>query len=376
MAVFPAFTAGGDVWASLDGRANAAPGSAQYPTLLNSYTPSGSRTRTGKSIAATLAQTNYQPPWMVAGVDYAVGVPSNVTLKTTFEADITGGGPLDGLLGYNPANGQIRVIAPNVTLDGYDLTVLDPWDGLIGDDGTSHNFTVQNCRFGASPGIGGYINWFNNGITIKNCEFYGDHQSATITIHSSGSFSCSGTVMYNRLSSAYQHPLEVGNGGAGAISSLVYKYNLIEDYGTDPGGQSHLNYLQFGSSPASNIAAEFNTVLQHVEPCGGNGFQFFGSGGDNVTFTNASMQYNTLISVGNPVTPGPTQVKAITYFLQMTNDAAKWNNSTIANNYADLRGAYATQGTQGSGDGKFIQPTNTIVSNPAISLIDGTTYAN
>jgi hypothetical protein len=66
-AAFSMFQVANDPWAAQDGRGNAPLGTPPYATILNHYPPSpdpNARVRVGGS----------QPPWMVAGVDYNVGV--------------------------------------------------------------------------------------------------------------------------------------------------------------------------------------------------------------------------------------------------------------------------------------------------------------
>ena len=115
-----------------DGSANAPAGTPQVPNLLNGYT--------------------VRPPWMVAGVDYAVGIPSGTTLKNPLS--IT-----DSHISIDTARHLLWVQGNNVTLSGYDFT---GWTVYI--QGGSQNTTIQNSYFGKQSGV------------------YGDPTSVNVTI--------------------------------------------------------------------------------------------------------------------------------------------------------------------------------------------------
>ena len=99
-----------------DGSANAPAGSPQVPTLLNGYT--------------------VRPPWMVAGVDYAVGVPSGTALQNPLTINTPG-------VSADTARHLIRVEGNNITLSGYDFT---GWTVYV--TSGSQNTTIQNSYFG------------------------------------------------------------------------------------------------------------------------------------------------------------------------------------------------------------------------------------
>src|SRR5664280_2428907 len=88
-----------------DGCSGASAGVPAFPSLLSGYTA--------------------QPPWNVAGVHYAVGVPSLIPLKDPTTAALPSGCSL---------NGTTVTCSGTVTLDGYDFSL--------------HNGTTLSIRSG------------------------------------------------------------------------------------------------------------------------------------------------------------------------------------------------------------------------------------
>jgi transposase len=79
-----------------DGSTGASPGTAQHPMLLDNYAA--------------------RPPWKVAGVDYAVGLPAGIVLKLPTEENL----PIGTIL----RSEAIYVVGKDITLDGYNLSGL------------------------------------------------------------------------------------------------------------------------------------------------------------------------------------------------------------------------------------------------------------
>ena len=109
----------------VDGSANAPAGTPQLPNILSNY--------------AT------RPPWQVAGVDYAVGVPSGTTLK---DPTVTGALPAGAT--YNASNHTVTVTGNGVTLDGFDFSLHNGISLVI----QSSNVTVQNSNFAVGSNQG------------------------------------------------------------------------------------------------------------------------------------------------------------------------------------------------------------------------------
>ena len=108
-----------------DGSAKAPVGNPQLPNLLSGY--------------------SVRPAWQVAGVDYAVGVPTNMTLKDpTVAANLPAG------VSINSTNHVIDITANNVTLNGYDFSLHGGW-GINIDPGVTGT-TIENCNFSMGSG--------------------------------------------------------------------------------------------------------------------------------------------------------------------------------------------------------------------------------
>ena len=108
-----------------DGIVDAPIGSAQYSSLLDTYHSSGSSDGRDKT-------NGYQPPWNVAGVDYAVGPngkpsgdPSTISM---------------GEVSVDTSTNVISVTGDGVTLDGYDFSL----DGGYRISQSGDNLTVTN----------------------------------------------------------------------------------------------------------------------------------------------------------------------------------------------------------------------------------------
>ena len=99
-----------------DGSANAPAGTPQMPDLLN-----------GNAV---------RPPWEVAGVDYAVGIPSGTTLKDPSTISMAG-------VSVNTSSHVVTVTGNNVTLHGYDFSLNGGWEVYV--SGAS-NTVIENSK--------------------------------------------------------------------------------------------------------------------------------------------------------------------------------------------------------------------------------------
>ena len=251
-----------------DGSANAPAGAPQLPNLLSGYA--------------------VRPPWKVAGVDYAVGVPSGTALKDWETISQPG-------VSINTATHTVYVTGNNVTLNGIDFSLHGGAQLVI--EG-ANNTTISNCNFFYGSALTSTSNFLINAVsgsnvTIEYCTIDGNgavqttssDQSSLITTGSN--FTGTVTLTYNLLQNFIQHVLEY-NGG----TTLTYEYNLIYNGGNGPVGP-HLNYLQWGNGNFGTATVEFNTTYQPTNPnAGGQGFQFTPNSGSISSFT---LAYNTMI---------------------------------------------------------------------------------
>ena len=168
-----------------------------------------------------------RPPWEVAGVDYAVGVPTGTTLKDPTLISMSG-------VSVDTTNRLIRITGNNVTLSGYDFSLHGGYGVLV----TGANDTITNSNFALGTYQGAYEIYEPTsgagGLTITNCVFdetgngQGNNESGVIAYGASGTI----TLQYNQFENIPQHVLEMTQ-ASGTTASLVYEDNLIENGGIE-----------------------------------------------------------------------------------------------------------------------------------------------
>lgn len=376
MSWLPLFTSGGGGSSYADGYSGAPSGTIQYPSILNNYpsaSPPGVRQRTGGSIASAVASGITQPPWYVAGVDYYVGVDSGVTLSNALT--VANAGTIPGF-SYSSTQGRYLLDAPDgsggvlpIVLENLDFSIVD--SGIYGATDMAlaayslpASAIIRNCKFGLTTIQYNYA----CPITVTKCTSLGDPTGAHIATNDAflwpGSTLTGGTLefTYNYLINSHGQVMSVSN-----CAGTTYKYNLIVDSGTNPG--AHVNYVQFnGPGPNNNVDIQFNTFYQHVMSAGGEGVQLIDANtvpGDAQTFNSPILRYNTYVWIPSGATP------CLTYPLHHTNVAAQFNTPTIDSNYYDPSGGYSMTHFSYT-----FATENTPIYNPAINLLDGTTFAS
>ena len=243
-----------------DGSANAPAGTPQLPNLF-----------AGEAV---------RPPWMVAGVDYAVGVPAGTTLMDWQNLH----GP-----GISIVGNMVRIDnTSGVHIDGVDFSLHGGAFLLFVN---SPGGIVTNSKFQATTPTS-LIDTDSNspGLTVEYCTLIGGADG-------SGLISAAGNVVieYNWMKDFPQHAVELGDS-----TNLTYRYNLIENGGTVAG--AHLNYLQeTGKGITNSIDIEFNTTYETPSAASGEGFQFDinDTSGNSGTLANPTFAYNTMISTGS-----------------------------------------------------------------------------
>lgn len=298
-----------------DGLSGAPAGAAQHPTLLANYPT--------------------HPSWHVAGVNYAVGYPSNAVLTDWW--NLSGPG-----ITVNTSGHYVSVYnTPGTSISNVDFSLHN---GAYIYFVNSPNSSVRNSKFGGS-----------SLQTISNAVIVSDSPNLTVEYNvidgggpGSGSSLVSAnangltTVRYNWLKNFPQHALELGSVSTAVPHySVVYKYNLIENGGRQVG--AHYNDLQLYSvtATADSVDVEYNTVYQVVQEAGGEAFQFYDSLTTG-TIDHVVLAFNTLIGNGwdysHPdVDPYPRP--AISYMIH-GGDTQNHNNPVAHDNYFDLTGAY------------------------------------
>ncbi len=222
----------------VDGSANAPAGTPQLPNLFSGY--------------AT------RPPWEVAGVNYAVGVPAGMTLKDPLSLTSMAG------VSVNTTTHLIEITGNNVTLNGYDFSMEGGWGIYV----QGNNAVIQNCNFVAGSAIGNSQYYFIstsstvNNLTIEDSTFNGNGQqyqnfSGLVSFSGSGTF----TVQYNYMENSPQHFVEMNNSGT---ATLIDQYNVFMNgaFYSGSGSTPHENMTQFtGAGATNNSVIQFNTMI-------------------------------------------------------------------------------------------------------------------
>jgi hypothetical protein len=233
----------------------------QYPNILTSYGAN-------------------RPPWNVAGVDYYVGKPNDGLTLTdwrTIQTDPNWSSCGGGCWRFN---------GTTLVMDHYDFTTGTAGEWSIYTTSAA-SITITNSVIGCNGPTGGYdgINsqsspfafvFKNNTVDFTNCQ---GHGTGIVGMGGLGCSDCSMDFEYNFLKYIYADPFGIG----GTITSVIYKYNLIDTPAiSDPtcGSCIHMNSLSFLNGPSySNVVVAFNTVFASKSYTGGEFMQFYFNAG-------------------------------------------------------------------------------------------------
>jgi hypothetical protein len=307
----------------VDGCAHAPAGTPQYPTLLSSYGAD-------------------RPPWDVAGVDYPVGVPSNITLK-----DPTGG-TLPSCASYDASSHVVTVTASNCTIDGYDFT---KGGGLqLSIPGGISDTTVSNDLFGLDgnpPVATAFIDRRGGSVTVTNSTFQGSGGVAYFDSGASGT----ATFQYD-----YFYDLDGDAMDFGSSQAVIVEYDSCVKIGMAAG--THPDCVQFCGGtldPSSHESFVLSYQPVGVTVGGAEGVQVAQQCGG--TITAYSVDHNTIIAApdGSNVT--------------MSCSIAVADNVNVTHNYIDASGAYYPFYPTGNG-----QCVDNIAMTSGSEYSGGTTY--
>jgi Right handed beta helix region len=289
-----------------DGSANAPAGTPQLPNLFN--------------------RDAVRPPWKVAGVDYHVGVPTGLTLKTPTAGDLPAGATLRGQ--------TIIVSTDNVTITGFDFSGNGGY-GIYIEPGVSNTRIVNNYIAAsvstapiavnvASGASRTYIadNTIDGGGASGNTSF-----GETIFNQGTGL-----TVRHNFIRNVPQHFVSMG------VGSLVYEFNLLENGAMAAG--AHLNYLQYGGGASANEAVEFNTFVQNKTAGGaGEGVQMYNNSAGSIT--GGDIGFNTMVSTTLAVRAN-ARGPAVSFWIHVGTSRQDQSpaTGTVHDNYIDTSSAY------------------------------------
>ena len=259
----------------------------------------------------------------MAGVDYAVGVPSGTALKDpTIAANLPAG------VSINASGHVIYVGANNVTLNGFDFGLHNGWGIVIG-SGVSGT-VIENCNFlvgsnNVSPiqALGGSSNLtlLNNTFNCGGSSNLGNSLADALFYEGSGTL----TVKYNDFYNTYGHMIDF-TGHSVTVTPTV-KYNVFEGYGMGAGSHGNPWYMDAGTGTITNGQFNFNTIVQPSGVKGNNPALALPASESGVTITNTTLENNVALQ---------TASGGITYIFGGAGTA----NNVIQDNYYDPTGTY------------------------------------
>ena len=325
-----------------DGKSGAPAGNPQYPAILSSYVK--------------------RPSWNVAGVDYAVGIPANVTLQdpwpgfpsttvgTAMAAGFITQAGGSGNIGLT-AGGNITLTTNNRTFDGWDFSLHGGMQVIPNGSGT----IIQNCNFAIGANGNPMLNANAGGsnLTLQYCHFNAngntDGLNQTLVYISGGTT----TILYNLFENAFADAIDMAGS---STQTYIIKYNVMKDIGK--GALAHADFIQQGGATYTNNVVSFNTFYQ-TGLFGAGGFQGVGmdTGNNSAVNTGANiLSYNTMIALtgsqGN-------------YWVGCLAQSGAGNTFLIDHNYFDSTGL----NTGASSTYKYVSAQNTQTNN--INMVTG-----
>ena len=288
--------------------------------MTSSYNDGSSQAPAGTPLLATLLNGYAaRPPWMVAGVDYAVGVPVGTVLKDPATIALAG-------VSVNAAAHTVTITASGVTLNGYDFGLAGGW-GVVIQSGVA-NTLIQNSHFlvgannavpiNAGVGVGNLTVQYN---TIDGGGGSSGAVWALVNYNGSGIF----TAQYNSFLNAPEDAIDFNSG----TMTTIVKYNVFDNLGTSPG--SHPDSVQFVGVNSNNSVVAFNTIYE-PNPGGMEGIQLDAQNGS--TLTNTAIDNNVIVAKA-----GPSLEMSYSIAVQQGSGDIV-NGVTVNDNYIDSSGAW------------------------------------
>lgn len=305
--------------AGTDGCAGSLGGTAQFPSLLTTY-------------------ASHRSPWNVAGVDYAVGVPSGALLDPSTAALPSG---------CSFSGSTVSCSGSNITVSGYDFSLHN---GIVlSVTGGSSGLSVIKNKFGIAPNCSDPV--LNVSITGNTTIKYNtfDGGGGTCGTLSFGTMintnqTITGAVLtieYNYFLNTPQDAVDMRGPGSGT-SQVITKYNL---YYLE-GWQGHPDGFQTCGGNFDSTQISYNTYYNTTAP-GQQGTQpFHVEAQCTSAITNSTVSFNTIATPGtcNGGANYPTGC-AVNFDIACKQDAGGNTNSGFASfgNYIDWTGAIAAE---------------------------------
>jgi hypothetical protein len=321
--------------ATLTLQATNAAGSASGNYTVNVYADGSTQASGGCSPSQpqALSAENVRPPWKVAGIDYMVGVPCNITLKDPGTFTWSGSGVCDVThppkLRCDNANG--------VVVDGYDFACCTVQTVVFVN---STNSVVKNSKFNGANGV--FADGGSCGLTIEHVTF--DQSAAPDTTTAAITSNCGGnnTFRWNYFLHMSQHVTELN----GTSTVTVFNYNFIEQSGTH-NPRSHVNYSQFCVNIDAGTTINFNGSYQSAQAAGGTGYQIADGCGSGIKMTSPDVSYNTVYTFGRK--------PALSYLFYIDGGGSNvTTNGTMTSNYIDDTATLGGPGGGGPIGGGFL----------------------
>ena len=247
-----------------DGCAEAVAAQTIMPTILNGYAK--------------------RAPWDVAGVDYAVGLPTGVVLSPPTSISMAG-------VTVNSTAHTVTITGNNVTLTAIDYSPNNGWELII--NGTNDVVTDSKFVAGSNQGSNGTVLNISSsavGVTLLNNDVSGGDLAvtaevgATVMVNNSGT----NTIKYNNFHDSGGDMIDFSFGP----QVDIVEFNLFSAIGVNT---AHADTLQWTNSQISNSPIVFNTVYINVaQPAPGNGALTLTSYGPSATMTTTTVSNNTI----------------------------------------------------------------------------------
>ena len=307
-----------------DGSANAPAGTPELPNLFAGYA--------------------VVPPWKVAGVNYHVGVPQNLTLLNPTTISMAG-------VQVDAVAHNITITGNNVTLSGYDFGLNGGWQVELA-PGVG-NVTVENSNFlvGSNKLVPIIADGNNGNLTVLDDTFNGGSQTngtvwAMVSYDGNGTF----TSEYSLYENTPEDAIDFGQGNM----TTIVEYNMFNNLGTEP--SSHPDAVQYDQTNSTNSVVSFNTVTSGEE-----GIQIDAQGGSNIQ--NTTVDNNVVVAQGTGITD--SFLIAVQAFTGSGNTV---NGVVVEDNYLDWSSAY----------GPFYGPDNStnLVYGNNMNMVTGAVVAN
>ena len=301
--------------ATTDGCAGAPTGTPQLPNALATY---GAK----------------RPKWSVAGVDYYVGVPSNITLKVPTAANVPAGCSFSGK--------SLKCRGNNLTLEGFDFSGMQV-------DVLGANIVVANSKFTLTPACKDPVLRFdvsaNSTISVVNNSFDGGGATCGPLLFGTMIFGIYGSASTGAFEYNYflNTPTDTtqNTGPMSGAATTIQRFNVWNGLGW----QGHPDGVQLNGGNFANSIWSFNTFYLPTKAGDAGGNQPLHIEAQLTSaITDAVVSYNTIAAPGtcNGGTNWPAGC-SINFGVACKWDAGKNSNTGFKayGNYVDQSGAIA-----------------------------------